>query len=81
MKEEIGLDLKDFHLFSVLEFDDRVEYTFWISAELCIKEIELNEGQCLRWFTEDEAKNTELAYGFNEIIEDFFKKQPFKNIS
>ncbi len=30
------------------------------------------EGQKLKWFTRKQAKNTELANGFNEIVEEFF---------
>ena len=74
MKEEMDLDLEDFQLFSVMEFIDRIEYTFWKKANLDIKNITLHEGQQLKWFTEFEARNTKLAYGFNEIIDDFFKK-------
>ena len=73
MKEEIGLDLDHFELFRSFEFDDRIEYTFWKHASLCIADIILTEGQCLKWFTRKEAKETELAYGFNLIIEAFFK--------
>jgi 8-oxo-dGTP diphosphatase len=75
MNEEIGIDLKDFQLVSVMEFTDRIEYTFWKSENFKIEEITLTEGQCLRWFTEDEINNTILAYGFNEIIADFFQKR------
>ena len=78
MKEEMDLNLEEFQLLSVIEFTDRVEYTFWKKANLDIEKINLNEGQQLKWFTEFEAKNTKLAYGFNEIIDDFFKKAPFK---
>ena len=77
MKEEMDLTLEEFERFSVMEFTDRKEYTFWKQANLDIEKIDLQEGQGLRWFTELEAKNTKLAYGFNEIIEDFFKKAPF----
>ena len=77
MKEEMDLTLKQFELFSVREFDDRIEYTFWEKANLDIEKINLHEGQKLKWFTESEAKNTKLAYGFNEIVDDFFKKSPF----
>jgi len=77
MKEEMDLTLEEFERFSVMEFTDRVEYTFWKRANLDIEKIDLQEGQRLRWFTELEAKNTKLAYGFNEIIGDFFKKAPF----
>ena len=79
MKEEMDLDLKDFELFSVIEFTDRVEYTFWKRANLVIQSITLHEGQKLKWFTESEVRNTKLAYGFNEILDDFFKKAPFNS--
>ncbi len=77
MKEEMDLDLKGFHSFCIKEFSDRTEYTFWKKANLDIDKIQLKEGQCLKWFTENEVINTELACGFNHIIEDFFKKAPF----
>ena len=77
MKEEMNLTLNSFELFSVMEFDDRIEYTFWKKINLDIEKINLHEGQQLKWFTEIEARNTKLAYGFNEIVDDFFKKAPF----
>jgi 8-oxo-dGTP diphosphatase len=77
MKEEMDLTLEQFELFSVMEFDDRIEYTFWKKVDFDTEKINLHEGQQLKWFTELEAKNTKLAYGFNEIIDDFFKKAPF----
>jgi len=77
MKEEMSLELEGFELFLVKEFSDRIEYTFWKAADLNIDEISLQEGQCLRWFSEQEAKATALAYGFNEIVADFYTKAPF----
>lgn len=77
MKEEMDLDIEGFHLFSVTEFPDRTEYTFWKKANLDIDKIQLTEGKRLKWFSERDAKSTELASGFNEIIEDFFKKAPY----
>ena len=77
MKEEMGLDLEEFQLLSVIEFTDRIEYTFWKKTNLDIEKINLHEGQQLKWFTEFEVKNTKLAYGFNEIVDDFFKKSSF----
>jgi 8-oxo-dGTP diphosphatase len=77
MKEEMGLDLEGFELFSVREFSDRIEHTFWKSADLNIDEISLQEGQCLKWFSEKEAEATPLAYGFNEIVADFYAKRLF----
>ncbi|MDH3876191.1 MAG: NUDIX hydrolase [Desulfobacteraceae bacterium] len=77
MKEEMDLNLEEFQLLSVMEFIDRIEYTFWKKANLDIQSINLHEGQKLKWFTEFEVKNTKLAYGFNEIVDDFFTKAPF----
>ncbi|PKN67619.1 MAG: NUDIX hydrolase [Deltaproteobacteria bacterium HGW-Deltaproteobacteria-15] len=72
MKEEMGMDLKGFLLFCTREFDDRIEYTYWKKENLKLEKIHLTEGQRLRWFSEEEARNTSLAYGFNEIVADFF---------
>ena len=58
-------------------FPDRVEYTFWKKANLDLESINLHEGQQLNWFSEFEAKNTKLAYGFNEMVDNFFKKSSF----
>jgi 8-oxo-dGTP diphosphatase len=72
MKEEMGLDLSDFDLFCVREFSDRIEHTFWKPWDLDIVDIRLTEGQRLQWFSREKARRTELAYGFNQILEDFF---------
>ena len=77
MKEEMDLSLDEFELFSKIEFEDRIEYTFWARTDLDIDNIKLTEGQKLKWFTRDDANQTQLAYGFNEIIEMFFDKAPF----
>ena len=77
MKEEMNLTLDGFKLFSKIEFDDRIEYTFWTNANFVAEEIELREGQKLKWFTKDEAKRTQLAYGFNRIVESFYNRAPF----
>ena len=77
MKEEMNLKIGGFQQFSITEFDDRVEHVFWMKIDLDIKEIALTEGQRLRWFSKTEAEATELAYGFNQIVEDFFAKAPF----
>ena len=77
MKEEMDLALDEFELFSKVEFKDRIEYTFWAKTDLSIDEIKLTEGQKLQWFTRDEAKQTQLAYGFNEIVEKFYSNAPF----
>jgi len=72
MKEEMDLQLTDFSLFTVMEFDDRIEYVFWKRENLVIPEIRLHEGQRIEWFTEDRAKGQRLAYGFNRIVREFY---------
>lgn len=81
MKEEMALAIDDFQLFSVKEFDDRVEYTYWKHADLIIDAIRLMEGQRLQWFSKGDAEKTALAYGFNEIVADFFRQAPFLKLS
>ena len=81
MREEMNLTLDEFELFSKIEFEDRIEYTFWARADFDIEEIELTEGQKLKRFTKDEAKQTKLAYGFNEIVEMFYNQVPFFRLS
>ena len=78
MKEEIGMELDGFQVFSIEEFDDRVEYSFWKKENIDINKTILTEGQYLKWFKENEVRSTELAYGFNGILEDFFAQAPFR---
>lgn len=77
MKEEMDLDLTGHRLFARTEFSDRIEYTFWKHANLDIDRINLTEGQRLGWFSENQARNTRLAYGFNQITDRFFDERPF----
>jgi 8-oxo-dGTP diphosphatase len=73
--EEMGIEIKGFQLFSETEFDDRIEYTFWVSEEIDIGTIRLTEGQILKWFKREEIYQTVLAYGFNRIMDDFFQSE------
>lgn len=78
MKEEMGMNLDGFQIFSIEEFDDRIEYSFWKKENIDITKVVLTEGQYLKWFSEDDINKTELAYGFNKILEDFFTQAPFR---
>ncbi len=73
MLEEIEVDASGCTLFRVYEFSDRTEHIFTEQAELDLQQIVLHEGQKVLWFSEEETKSTELAYGFNEVLSDFFK--------
>lgn len=41
-------------------------------ADFEISDLRLNEGAALVWLTEDEVRATELAFGFNEVVLEFF---------
>ncbi|MBU0991063.1 MAG: NUDIX hydrolase [Proteobacteria bacterium] len=72
MKEEIDIELKQFQFFKSYDFPDREEHMFWKKENLSINTIHLTEGQCMKWFTRQDARQTELACGFNQIVEEFF---------
>ena len=76
MREEMEMDLIGFSLFSITEFPDRIEYTFWKKSNLDINRITLHEGQRLKWFDRQEVENTRLALGFNQILNSFFLQFP-----
>jgi 8-oxo-dGTP diphosphatase len=76
IQEEINMKLENAQLFHVYDLEDRLEFTFWQAADLNIDQIMLNEGQCLKWFTEKEIidiPDHELAFGFKPIIISFLK--------
>lgn len=75
MKEEIGVDIGDAVLFKVYDFDDRIEYVYSLKCQYQIENLSLTEGQALCWFSEAEISETELAYGFNQVADDFFKSR------
>ena len=72
MLEEIEVNVEGCKLFRVYEFLDRTEYVFMKHADFDLKNIILHEGQMLRWFSRDEARQVELAYGFDEVLMDYF---------
>jgi 8-oxo-dGTP diphosphatase len=80
MREEIDFALANPLLFRIYDMPDRVEYTFWQSATFDIAEIELTEGQKLRWFSENEIQQMDpenFAFGFRNVLLDFFVAKPF----
>jgi len=80
MQEEIEIVLDNPKLFNVYDMNDRVEYTFWKEADLDITALKLNEGQQLKWFTEDNIMrmtDQQIAFNFKRIILDFYQKKPW----
>ncbi len=76
MLEEIEVNVEGCTLFRVYKFSDRTEYVFMKEADFDLRNIILHEGQMLRWFSRDEARQVELAYGFDKVLVDYFNSQP-----
>ena len=76
MLEEIEINVEGCRLFRVYEFSDRTEYVFCKPADFDLQKIVLHEGQMLRWFSREEAEQENLAYGFNQVLSDYFNSNP-----
>jgi 8-oxo-dGTP diphosphatase len=80
MEEEIGKKIENPVLFKVSDMEDRIENTFWKKADFKIEEINLMEGQKLKWFSEEEIRimpEEKIAFNFKPIILEFFKEKPY----
>ncbi|TCD48450.1 NUDIX hydrolase [Chlorobium sp. N1] len=73
MMEEIETDVEGCRPFRRYEFRDRTEHVFEMRLELDLERTTLHEGQLLRWFTRGETERTELAYGFNRVLGEWFE--------
>ncbi|MEI8102744.1 MAG: NUDIX hydrolase [Chlorobium sp.] len=78
MLEEMEINVEGCRLFQIYEFSDRREYVFMLQANFEPDEIDLHEGEMIRWFTKSEAEALELAYGFNTVVRDFFETRQRK---
>ncbi len=76
LKEEMGIDLENLHLFRITDMGDRIEHTYCQKTDLDIADITLTEGQRIKWFSRSDLDELELAYGFNRIVKDFFNNKP-----
>ena len=74
MLEEIEVNVEGCALFRVYEFSDRTEHVFILHAEFDIENMVLHEGQMLRWFSMDETGQIELAYGFDQVLADYYHR-------
>ncbi|MBF6215866.1 NUDIX domain-containing protein [Nocardia puris] len=76
--EEIGVVLDPSEVDHVCTRDLHfgVEHTFHARVSFEIEDVVLTEGQGLRWFTEQDAAATDLAYEDNAMLADFFAGLP-----
>jgi 8-oxo-dGTP diphosphatase len=66
--------LSDYRLFTT--FTDARGVTDEIycqEADFDLADVRLKEGQALVWVTEEEARGTSFAFGYNQILVDFFQ--------
>ena len=80
VSEEIEFDLKTPQLFNRYDMADRVEHTYWLMHNLDIAKTPLHEGQRLQWFSHREITDLpehQIAFGFKQILLDFFREQPW----
>ena len=83
MQEEIGVDIGTPELFRIYKMNDRTEYTYWQRAIFNIHDIQLNEGQALRWFSEGDIRNMreeDFSFGFRQVLFDFFHDGIFDKV-
>lgn len=50
-----------------------MDYVFCKEADFDLADVRLKEGQALVWVTEEETRRTPLAFGYNEILANFFR--------
>lgn len=48
------------------------QYIFLKEADFDITDVRLNEGQYLVWLNEEEARRTIFAFGFYDVVREFF---------
>ncbi|MFA5107314.1 MAG: NUDIX domain-containing protein [Patescibacteria group bacterium] len=72
MHEELELDLKDFKVFKVFHWPEKIETIFYKKLDLDINKINLHEGQKIKYFSKEELLQMNLAFHDNEIVRQFF---------
>ncbi len=74
MREELELNLKDFDIFKIFQWRDITEIVFYKKINIDIDQTNLNEGQKIKYFSEEELNLMNLAFHGNQIIKNFFNK-------
>ena len=88
LREEIAITdgnlapvLDSLRLFKQYNFADREEHVFWSRLNIPAENLLLFEGQQLRWFSEPAIHKLQIAFGFGDVIHDFFRSAPFQHPS
>lgn len=73
MNEEMGIyDLGEIELFKIYTSENLTDYIFWKRIDLNTAEIDLKEGQRIEYFDLERIRNTNLAFNYNLVLEEFF---------
>lgn len=76
IKEELDLDLEDFHFFKRYECSEgdvnpNIKYVFVGKINKATSELTLNEGERLQFFTKDEIPKVKFANVLKKIVMDY----------
>src|SRR5262249_15665107 len=77
MGEELpGLDLGNFRAYKVMEFSDHVNHIVWTRIDVSEEVLNriLCEGQSARWMSRVDVRNTQIAFNFWIVVEEFFDR-------
>lgn len=73
MVEELGiLELGEIKLFKIYTSEKLTDYIFWKRMDLNTSDIDIKEGQRIEYFNLERIRNTNLAFNYNQVLEDFF---------
>ena len=72
IKEEMGIDISGFELFQRYDLPDRVDWVFHIKLNIDPEKINLTEGQMIKFFNYDDAKELKFGFGEELFLHDFF---------
>lgn len=74
IKEEMEIDnLGEIKLFNVFTTENITDYIFWKRMDIIPEEINLHEGQIIKYFNREQIKNIQLAFNYNFVLDEFFK--------
>ena len=73
IREELELNLKDFHVFRVYRWPEQIETVFHKKLNIDITKTNLHEGQKIKYFSKSKLLSMDLAFHDNQIVRDFFK--------
>lgn len=72
MMEEMNLELDKIEFFKKYERNNLTDCIFWSRMNLDVNKIKLNEGQKVQYFSRQEINDLNLAFNYNEVLEEFF---------